>query len=406
MIALSIAGIALLANKVGASLAAVPLSAVLLFNQSFYWGFLPFMAGFIAFLFLIISWLEPRQFSWQKLVIQALLFMLVYFSHILWFVVTLLTVPVLILASPGRIAKFRALSFSALPAITLALSWYPSLHNKWAGKGFDMSPYWIVPLHDRLHPLYAANAIYGLKADFKLFILLTVVLFILGGILRSITGKQKIISVPLLVLALIVLTAYLAMPDQYNNTILFAARWLPYVFIFLLLGCLAPLQAQKWSIGVLYFAFAVLGAHTLLTASSWLKMEKEDLSGLQQAMEKLPAKQRVLGLDILQTSPTINTLRPFLAIHAYTQVLKGCETNFSFAEHASSLVTYKTTPLKPFQIGLEWAPERVSMNDVYYFDYVLANADDEAHGKLASYLKIRPVTYEGRWRLYSVRQAD
>ena len=402
LLMLSILGVALLAKKIGASPVVVPLSAALLFNQSFYWGFLPFIAGFAAFLFLITTWFGLAQISWRELVFMALLFLLVYFCHVLWFAVAMLTVLLITLVSPDRNMKLRATILSALPVVGLALFWYPSMHNNWKNAGFDMAPHWYISLLGRLRPDYAAFAISGLKTDFSLLLLLITLSFVVGGIRRAIGKERRFVSAPLLVLATILTAAYLAMPDKYNNTLLFSVRWLPYVFIFFLLACSAPIQAAKWRVGILFFACMTLGGYALQTAVTWGKMEKEELSGLQQSLEKLPPKQNVLGLDFIRKSARINTFYPFAVNAAYAEVFKDCEINFSFAEHASSLVTYKTKLMRPYQEDLNLYSGRVTRADVGFFNFVLINADEVTHGKLAIFLGITPVTHDGRWRLYQV----
>ncbi|MGA8148242.1 MAG: hypothetical protein WB870_11805 [Gallionellaceae bacterium] len=405
LILLSIAGIALLARKIGAGVIVVPLSAGLLFNQSFYWGFLPFIAGFAAFLFLMVAWLGLRRASWRGIIFLALLFLLVYFCHILWFAVAALAVLLSALASPERSRKWRVLVLAALPAVGLALFWYPAMHNNWMSPS-EMAPYWVIPLLVRLRPDYVAFCISGLNADFKIFLLVIVLLFIFAGIAMAIFGKRRMVSVPLFLLALLLLAAYLALPDKYNNTVLFAVRWLPYALIFFLLGCLAPIRFAKRRIAILLVAFIVLGSYALLTAHTWNSMEKEEWSGLMQAMEKLPPRQTVLGLDFIRKSARINSALPFATGAAYAQALRDCEVNFSFAEHASSLVTYKTIPTRPYQRKLNIFSQMVNRTDVGFFNFVLVNADEVTHDKLAEFLGITPVTHEGRWRLYEVGRSN
>jgi hypothetical protein len=179
-------------------------------------------------------------------------------------------------------------------------------------------------------------------------------------------------------------------------------RWLPYVLIFFLLGCIAPIQVAKWKIGILIVASTVLGSYSLLTAYTWNGMEKEELTGLMQAIDKLPPKQPVLGLDFVRESPRINTSYPFSMNAAYAEALKDCEVNFSFAEQASSLVTYRSIPMRPYKRDLNHVSQMVSPADVGFFNFVLVNADEAAHDQLAGFLGITPVTHEGRWRLYEV----
>jgi hypothetical protein len=406
LVMLTILGIALLARNIGASASVVPLSAAMLFNQSFYWGFLPFVAGFAACLFLLLAWLRLERVSWRATGLLAALFLLVYACHILWLVVALAAALLVALAAPERGVKLRVLVAAALPALVLTLSWYPSMHHGWMDAGFDMAAYWGIPLAGRLAPDYAAAAIGGLRSNFNLAVLAAALAFAAAGIARSAGKRQRIPSAPLLAVAALLLAGYLALPDKYSNTVLFSVRWLPYALILLLLGCLAPLRAAGWRSATLLCALAMLAGYALLTAGAWRGMEQEELSGLTQAMQQLPPRQSVLGLDFIRTSGRVNTPVPFATIAAYAQALKDDEVNFSFAEQASSLVTYRTIPVRPYRRRLNLISQAVSRADLAYFNYVLVNADAAEHDRLAGLLGMTPVTHQGRWRLYAVVHAD
>jgi len=261
-------------------------------------------------------------------------------------------------------------------------------------------------LNVRLRLDYAAFASSGLISNFNLLLPLTTIAFILYGTGMAFAKGSRMVSLPLLALATVLLVAYLSMPDKYNNTILFAVRWLPYILIFFLLGSLAPIRVAKWRMGVILLAFAVLGNYAVLTAHAWNRMDKEEFSGLQQALEKLPPRQKVMGLDFIRESKYVNTENPFATGVAYAETFKDDEANLIFAEHASSLVTYKKKPERPYQKHLSYYSKMVNRRDISYFDYVLVNADAVTHDQLAVSLGITPVTHQGRWRLYEAGRPD
>jgi len=406
LLLMSVLGVALLARNTGASPVIVPLAATLLFNQSFYWGLLPFISGFAAFAFLVAGWISLASYSWRVVVLWSLFFLLIFFCHIFWFVAAMTALLLLALVSPDRNTRLRTLFVSALPVIVCALIWYPSLRNNWTNSGFDLAPYWLFPLTVRLRLDYAAFASSGLISNFNLLLPLTSIAFILYGTGRAYVNGSRMVSLPLLALATILLVAYLSMPDKYNNTILFAVRWLPYIFILFLLGSLAPVKASMWGMGVNLLAFAILGSYMTLIAVAWNRMENEEFSGLLQALDKLPPKQKVMGLDYIRESKYVNTETPFATGVAYAETFKDGEANLIFAEHASSLVTYKKTPERPYQRHLSYYSQLVNRRDVSFFDYVLVNADAVTHDQLAVSLGITPVTHQGRWRLYEAGRPD
>jgi hypothetical protein len=109
-----------------------------------------------------------------------------------------------------------------------------------------------------------------------------------------------------------------------------------------------------------------------------------------------------LGLDLIKESEYIKG-RPFLQLVAYAQVLKGCEPNFSFAEHYSGLVAYRTRRDVRWTPGLEWFGEKVRRSDFAFFDFVLVNGEEKDHKTLSKFAELAPVTGTGNWRVYRVR---
>ena len=82
------------------------------------------------------------------------------------------------------------------------------------------------------------------------------------------------------------------------------------------------------------------------TALTWVAFERRELTGLAAALERLPAQQRVLGLDYEQRSPLVRG-RPFLQTYAWAQVLRGGTLNFSFASFPTSLVVFRSSQPSP-----------------------------------------------------------
>jgi hypothetical protein len=93
--------------------------------------------------------------------------------------------------------------------------------------------------------------------------------------------------------------------------------------------------------------------------------------------------------------------RPFIQIFSYAQALKGGEGNFSFAEHSSGIVAYRSTRPRLWTPGLEWLAERAKKSDIEKFDFVLINGTNETHQEIAATTGASCLTCIGRWRLYS-----
>src|SRR5262249_2882286 len=136
----------------------------------------------------------------------------------------------------------------------------------------------------------------------------------------------------------------LVLPQLHQNTVAFAARWQPLAAVALVLGAPPP----AWDRGRrTTSALAVTTAFVLATSLTWMRFEREDLAGLPESLEALPANPRVLGLDYVKDS-TIVRGRPFLQAFSYAQVVRGGELNFSFAEFAPMGVVYKTPRARPW----------------------------------------------------------
>ena len=126
------------------------------------------------------------------------------------------------------------------------------------------------------------------------------------------------------------------------------------------------------------------------------------MSGFEAALDAAPPNARVLELDTLPESQFVGG-RPFMHLMAYLQAQNGGSVSFSFAQHGSSLVSYRSPRELTWTPGLEWYPERVQKEDFKAFDVVLVNAKPEVHQRFLAFAPVVPTTSNGRWRLYTVR---
>ena len=185
---------------------------------------------------------------------------------------------------------------------------------------------------------------------------------------------------------------------MYMNTIRFAARWLPPAAILLVLALPAPALPPRAMRAV---ALGLLAVFCVTTATAWRSFERDELTGLREAVAGLPVGQRVLGLDYVKESAIVKG-RPFLQDFAYAQVMRGATLNFSFAGFAPSLVVYRERFRKPWTVSLEWFAERLKRSDLQYFDYAILNGGERVHKAFSSQPELQPATHAGRWRLYRV----
>ncbi len=284
----------------------------------------------------------------------------------------------------------------------LALVWFAGLRET----PFSTPPLWRDLPWQRLSPQRLVEASLGglrspLEAVFFTVVLLWIALALWtawrDGRLGGDTDRG------LLGAALFFVALYLALPDKYTNTILFAERWLPPALACLLLA-MPPLPVRPVLRRTL--AAVVLATFCLGTAAVWIEVEATELRGLEESLAALPDEPRVLGLAFDRQSPRLDGI-PFLQTFAWAQVLRGGELNFSFALFPSSLVIYDPVPPRPWTEGLEWYPDRVRREDFPHFTHVLVGASDAGvHRFLASAPELQPVTSRGVWRLYEVGVTD
>ena len=125
------------------------------------------------------------------------------------------------------------------------------------------------------------------------------------------------------------------------------------------------------------------------------------MTGLAKSVAGVESGSRVIGLDFVKISSFVRGM-PFIHGASYAQVEKPLRLNFSFAQHATSLVVFEEMQVQPWTASLEWYAERVQPTDFRHFDYAVINAYDEHHRILAERFGLEALTTEGRWRLYLI----
>ncbi len=382
----------------GRSPAGAAVASLLVFNQSFYWGFLNFLVGFPVFvLWFSLTAAELRRPSWKLWGALAGTSLLLYGSHALWFAAGAIW-----LVAAGIIRKFPVRTIlvrltALLPCSVIALLWYPSLAASRATAGFDVAPHWS-PVFDRLASFMDA-AFGGIRGPAETVAFIFLILWAGLSVWQSRTRLRESVDRDLLAAAIFLLAIVVVAPDKYMNTLFFGSRWLPPALIFLLLALPPPAFRRPAPKMV---GLGVAAVFFLVTAFAWRRYTAEDLTGFQAGLDRLPPSSRVLGLDLVKESEFIKG-RPFLQLVAYAQVFKGCEPNFSFAEHYSGLVAYRTRRDVRWTPALEWFGEKVKRTDFAFFDYVLVNGEEKDHRTLSTFAELAPVTGTGKWRVYRVR---
>ena len=394
-----VATIHLLAATRGRSPAAATLACALFFSHIVYWGFYNFVFTWPLFvLWLMLTTGQPaRRTGWTDLVLLLGCAALLYASHILW-----LAMAVLWLVGSGLLFRlpFGVLALRVAcvtPVLLGAALWFPYL----ARRGFGSVTGWGPSPLARLKPGWVLDAAFGgLSGPTEAIVLGGIAVWLAAGLwgarnrrdgIRGATDRECLLGAGVFML----LTLFL--PIKYTNTIQFAERWAPFAIILALLALPTP------PIRPLLERAAALGLLALLAVSTavvWRTFEQANVAGLQAALDALPTRPRVIGLDYVGSTPLLKT-RPFIQTFAYTQVVHGGTLNFSFADFAPSLVVYADPRRLPWTGGLEWFPMRVRSEDFAHFDYALINGDPDVHRAIVGRFPLVPVTTGGTWRLYA-----
>jgi len=377
---------------------AAVVASLFVFNHVLYWGFLPFLMGFPVFILWMVTVSRQDELpgvteSLWLTVLAALLF----WSHALWFAagVGWLAVETLLWKRNVRAAAVRL--FALLPLILAAAFWFPKLEQE----GFRSPPLW-VGVGERLLPAWWVEmTLGGLRGPWEPVLLLLVAGWVAAGFWQSRARWKAEVNWHLLAAAIVFAAAALILPDKFQNTVRFSGRWAPFAAMFAVLGAPLPRLPAR-SLGL-----AAGGLFTVLclaTTAAWRQVDRDELAGLSEALSRLPAEPRVLGLEYLEESAHVRG-RPFLQMFAYAQVTRGGVLNFSFADFAPSPVVYRERlgRLRWTQ-GLEWLPERVQPSDLAQFDFALVAAEPEGHEEFQQVMKLPPGhPTQTPWRLYRTR---
>jgi hypothetical protein len=372
-------------------------ASVLAFQSALYWGFLNFLVGwpvFVVWLQLTSAPVRTHQ-RWRHGLALIATGLLLYSAHILWFAlggVWLLLAG--ILTRPPVFIWLLRLG-SMVPGAWLAAVWYPQLTQHRAR--FETGAMWRPDWWQRLHPLELLKTIMGGPAGpgpaaigGALVFWVLVVLVTRWGEVRRHSDRMLLSAAAMMGLLALV------GPDKYMNTIHFGQRWAPCAAALLLVGLPAPRLRLRVA-----FSVGLLGAACTATCLAWLSFATMEMSGFRAALDASPPNARVLGLDMVGESEFVGG-RPFMQMMAYVQAEKGGSLHFSFAEHGSSLVSYRSPREFSWNPALAWHPERVRTEDVLAFDIVLMNAVPRDHETFRQHAPVVPITETGRWRLYAV----
>ena len=278
-----IGAIFLLAVGKGRPTEAAILACLLVFNQSFYWGFLNFLIGFPVFvLWFVLTIRDTRDRSWKLYAGLVGTSILLYGSHALWLAAGGAWLVLIGLLKRIKGKEFFLRLATLIPCGLVALLWYPRLSLARAASGFDVAPHWS-PLFDRLSSFVDA-AFGGIRGPMEVLAFV----FLYGWCGLSLWQNRRrlggLVDRDMLAAGGFFLAIVIIAPDKFMNTIFFGSRWLPIALIFVLLSLPAPSIRRLPAKTVV---LTIAAAFFLITAVAWHKYGTEDLSGFRESLERI-----------------------------------------------------------------------------------------------------------------------
>ncbi len=373
----------------------------LIFNFLFTWGLLNFLIGWPIFcLFIQFIYAEASRYRIIKLAFCALL---LYYAHSLWFLIANIWLFVICIDEKFKRENWD-LFLSMVPAWLAVAFWYPKLSLARSLSGVSTTPEWLSTPAQRLHFDYLVNSALGatngpLEGFFFAFLLVWIVLVLISYGYKT----SQLINRSLFIASTVLFLIYWTAPDLFMNTIFFNRRWFPCCLILLFLSLPEPLLSKNLviSIGVVWIIL-----FSMLSSKAFYDWENEQTTGFLQTLGEIDKKDKVFGLNIMDGSLYIKG-RPGLQLFSYVQALRGAETNFSFTEHASGIVQYKTPLPKNETRQYIHSPLLTLPKHIVGFNKILVNGDEPLHEFAKNRLDLELIyASNGTWRLYKPHQTN
>ena len=376
------------------------LASLLIFNHVFYWGFLNFLIGFPVFTaWFLLTIRKEHKPAWRTYLFLILTSFLLYGSHILWFAAGAAWLFLISLINKMPLKLFFLRMASLIPGCILSLLWFRGFSSFQATASLDKAREWGTRPFEKFFSSWFLDASFGgIRGISETLVFFFLLVWGALSIWQHRKDLKRRVDFELMAASGFFFVIAFFAPGKIMNTIFLSSRWFPICMMLLLISLPAPNMNQAIR---RIISFAVAAAFFLVTTLTWVKYEKYELTGLSDSLAKIPYSSRIMGLDFVKESRFIKD-RPFLHMVAYAQVFKGAELNFSFAEHSTGLIAYRTKRNVPWTHKLEWYAERVKKTDLQYFDYVLVNGTQYHHQHLLPRQDLSVVTDIGRWRLYKV----
>lgn len=369
----TVLGLASLLRSLGKDPRLCLLSVPLTVNVMLLLGLFPFLLG-IPLMFFGLS-LAIRFFddpSWPKGVGLGVLAVALFYLHVVPF--GLFAIGFLALFPWRRLRSWPQLAAPVLPSFAIAAWW---LFFTEAGKltrqvGSERAS---APLTTALSSVYHwMTDVFPDDSDERIFVALLGVALVTVAMAHGSRERVRAGTWRLVFLPLACAWFWFTTPEGRDYVWPLAPRF-PILFALTLIPLLRMPDGWKgWAMSVA--ALGVAAASLVNTSSHFIRFQQQEVGDFEQALEAIPARQKVATLIYDRGSPTVN-FSPFLHFGSYYQVRKGGLVQFSFAGYPHWPFDYapgkSPPPGGPARRRWEWTPESVPVrSELYpYYDYVL-----------------------------------
>lgn len=366
------------------------------FGSLWHWGFLNFLLGtglFLAGLALVV--VVSARPSTRGIAALGATSVVLFFTHFHGLLMLLLFAPAFAWAwkkdEPGIRPYVRALGPlvpAAVAAAAFVLVTWADAQGSWA----RMDP--ATSMRISRFPEFLAG---GLPGRWPLVWFLAFAVVSAGGLFAGTEGARPRKTLAALAFTwLAQIAMYFLLPLNTPTATFVSARHALLVALLLL-----PLLPVVEGAGarLLRGAAAAIALLGLVVNASFLasfEREAADFDGVLAAME--PAR-RVVPLVFARSSAfTGPSVFPYLHFAAYYQAQKGGELARSFAVVWNVPVRYRADYARyPIAEDVEWAPGKISPEDLRHFDYALLRGGPPA---VPPQMGLSLVARSGAWRLY------
>ncbi|MBK8996718.1 MAG: hypothetical protein IPM35_13365 [Myxococcales bacterium] len=232
------------------------------------------------------------------------------------------------------------------------------------------------------------------------WVLLIVAVLVLGTKASDEDALRRSLAGRLALLGPAAFVAYFVAPASYDWIWPINGRLPLLGALFSLLAL--PLPGRRLALPVYVGAALVSLLFYREVAVAFRRSEREELAGVDAALDSIPMGKRVVGL-VWEHESRFVKWSPYLHAAAMYQAKRGGAVSFSFAEYPQSPFSFKPNNRPPeLPRRWEWSPAFVRpVPDLGWYDFVIARGDP---GTLRLYAEAFELHHDGaRWQVWKRR---